>query len=188
MAQEAAQAAAALRQQIQEQKETSAEDPILAHFSEPRSFAEVLERTGMDERKLRAKVDALFRSGKLERWDLPRFVRVDLSDGEKQLLLKDMMRQTPMNQRGAEALTGLTRGQVSTVLSANKHREARRLGDKKGDPWFIPPRGTGSNMEPLRLDRDQDDADRSRSHRSHHGPPDGDPPKRRSRRPTRGGT
>lgn len=183
MAQQAANAAAALRQQM---LEAEADDPLLAHFSEPKCFAELLEATGLPERKLRMKIDELWRAGKVERWDLPRFVRTDLTDHEKQILLKEMIRQTPLGQRAAEAVTGLRRGQVSTVLSANKQHEAERLGNKKGDPWFIA-RGTERNEPQQISEAAPESAGRYRSHRSHRDPTDAEPPKRRSRRSTRGG-
>lgn len=120
----------------------SGRDDLVDHLDEPLSFQQLMTRTGLRADDLRERLTRLYVSGKVERWDLPRFVRSDLGTNEKKALLRQILAETPVRQKGGEALTGLTRGQVSGVLiEMQKQGIVERLGPTKGDPWFIA-RGT----------------------------------------------
>jgi hypothetical protein len=131
-----------LRQEVAEIEGAPEPDDLLEHLSEPLSFQQIMIRSGIDASELRARLTDLYVSGQIERWDLPRFVRSDLGANEKKALLRQILSETPVRQKGGESLTGLTRGQVSGVLiELQKEGGLARLGPTKGDPWFLA-RGT----------------------------------------------
>lgn len=117
-------------------------DHLLDYLAEPLSFQQLMTRSGLRADDLRERLTRLYVAGQIERWDLPRFVRSDLGANEKKALLRQIFAETPTRQKGGEALTGLTRGQVSGVLvELQKKGVVERLGPTKGDPWFVA-RGT----------------------------------------------
>lgn len=127
---------------------SDAPDDLLGYLGEPLSFQQLMTRSGARADDLRERLTRLYVSGKVERWDLPRFVRSDLGTNEKKALLRQILTETPVRQKGGEALTGLTRGQVSGVLiELQKEGTIERLGTKKGDPWFVA-RGTQEIEQP----------------------------------------
>lgn len=137
-----------LREKVEQAEISDGHVDLLEHLSEPLSFQQLLTRSGATAEELRECLTSLYVAGKIERWDLPRFVRADLGATEKKELLRQILAETPIRQNGGEALTGLTRGQVSGVfIEGQKVGELARLGPKKGDPWFMS-RGTQDIITP----------------------------------------
>lgn len=132
--------AKALRKEVAKMNDVPADEPddLLEQLGEPLSFQQLMIRSGLRADVLRERLTNLYVTGKIERWDLPRFVRSDLGANEKKALLRQILAETPVRQKGGEALTGLTRGQVSGVLiELQKQGGLARLGPTKGDPWFL---------------------------------------------------
>lgn len=120
-------------------------DDLLEYLTEPLSFQQIVIRTvrpGFGPNELRTAMTELYAAGRIERWDLPRFVRSDVGVNERKEFLRQLFADTPVRQGGGEKLTGLTRGQISGLLTElQKQRGLVRLGPSKGDPWFLA-RGT----------------------------------------------
>ncbi len=123
-----------LKQKVESQHEEG--EGVVEHLGEPRSFAQLLTATGLSDRELIHQLHALLKSGKVERWDLPRWVRSDLPSRDK---LRFVCTETPLRQNEIEALSGMRRGQVSGQLTELQAEGLVRLGDSKGDPWFMVP-------------------------------------------------
>jgi hypothetical protein len=127
-----------LRREVERRTEDS--DEVLVHLDRPLSFVQILTITGMPDRELKDQLDVLSKAGKVLRWDLPRWVRADLPARDK---LRLAFSEMPLRQHEIEALSGLRRGQVSGQITELQEEGLVKLGEKKGDPWFLPPAEPG---------------------------------------------
>lgn len=156
-----------LKEEVERRKGHGEE--LLEALNAPRSFAELIDVTGELDRELIHQLHALQKAGKVERWDLPRWVRADIPARDK---LRIAFSETPLQQHEIEELSGLRRGQVSGQVTELQREGLIKLGAAKGDPWFLPPvtgerglaRGTQYQL-----------------HRSHRDPKDEAPTTPRSR-------
>lgn len=178
---------ATLEQQLQDlrqEMERIAQDGkfLLEHLSEPKSFAALQTITGAIDGELIHQLYQLEKVGKIERCDLPRWVRTDLPENAKG---RFWLKETPLRQHDLELLNARRKGRghdpkldrpyASDRMTALKDEGLVRLGEKKGDPWYLPESpgpGHGGQSPPRR---------------SRRGRTAGSRPKRRPRGP-QGGT
>jgi DNA-binding HxlR family transcriptional regulator len=184
-----------LRKEVERHREEG--EDVLAFLDEPRSFQQLMTATGDDDEKsLINRLNALEEAGKVERWDLPRWVRSDVQEKAK---ARQLFSETPLRQRdmeimfalqdGREDLKDVDRRKASDRIQHLKREGLIQLGDKKGDPWYMPPmaRGTKTGVKKPDLDAAPDDGGRYQLHRSRRGRKTSGPPKRGPRVP-KGGT
>ena len=163
---------------LREQVKVRHEGDLLEHLNEPRSFSQLMTSTGQsDYNSLIHQLLLLEKTGKVERLDLPRWVRSDVSERQKG---KALFSETPLRQRDLELLLARREGRLrdpdldrppaSTRVTELQQEGLVRLGEKQGDPWFLPPDASA----PTR-------GARSRQRQSHHGPTSVARPRPRSR-------
>ncbi len=162
-----------LKQEVERRKEQG--DGLLETLSQPRSFAELASATGELDRELIQQIHVLEKAGKIERWDLPRWVRSDIPARDK---LRIAFSETPLQQHEIEELSGLRRGQVSGQVTELQREGLVKLGEAKGDPWFLPP--------PQETVRALARGTQYQLRRSHRGPKDEGPTTPRARGPRDG--
>lgn len=162
-------------------KQVEGDGEFLDLLTEPKSYAQ-LATGDTDDSELIHRLHALEKSGVIERWDLPRWIRADLPEKDKARLA---FSETPLRQRDLEVLIArregrgrdpdLDRPPASTQVTALQEEGLVRLGDKKGDPWYLPPPAAGLARGTQYL-----------QHRSRRGRQSEAPPTPRAR-PPRGG-
>lgn len=129
-----------LREEVEKQHQDSSD--LLVYLDEPRSFSQLITATGENERALIARLHGLEKAGKVERWDLPRWILSEIPERDKIGLI---LAETPLRQQDLEILLRRRRGPVSGQITQLQRVEGLiKLGDGKGDPWFLPTGGRGA--------------------------------------------
>lgn len=179
-----------LRKQVEGNDGRDGED-ILGALNEPLSYAQIVAATGeTDDDELIHRIHALEKEGVIQRLDLPRWIRADITARDTGRIAYS---ETPLRQKDLEVLIArrdgrskgdpkLDRPPASSAITALQEEGLVRLGDKQGDPWYLPPaRGTQevSTVAP-------EPSGQYLQHRSRRGRQSEAPPTPRAR-PPRGG-
>lgn len=141
-----------------------------------------MDATSLDYLQASEVIKKLQNAGLIERLDMPRWMRSDLPWRQK---ARYMFGSGPLRQQDGEALRtrtggrerdGKDRSMVSSYIQELKREGLIRLGNGKGDPWFLPsPKNDLARGTQYQLHR-------PRRGRQSEGPPTRKP------RPPKGGT
>jgi hypothetical protein len=144
-----------LREEVEKRDDRG--DALIAFLQTPHTFAEIVATAGESEDVVIHRLLDLEKRGLVERLDLPRWVRADLPENDKGRIL---FSETPLRQRDLEVLIARREGRqrdpdldrpgASDRVQALQAEGLVKLGEKKGDPWYLPTARGTQDLAPAR--------------------------------------